>query len=83
MCFRRRGVGPASQVLVQDFPRGVLISMVHCDVQVSSHVHHNIGSVVGRCWRSVIRKIARKIAVARVRLLLLDYKRSIVCKLVF
>ena len=78
MCFRRRGVGPVSQVLVQDFPRGALLSMVHCDVQVSSDVHHNTRSVAGRCRRSATRKIARRIAVARVRLLLQDYKRCIV-----
>jgi len=77
--FRRRGVGPVIRVLVQDFPEGALVSMVHCDVQVSSDVHHNTWSVAGLGRRSATRKIARRIAVARVRLLLPDYRRCIVC----
>jgi len=38
-------VGLASQAQVRGFPRGALVSMVHCDVQVSSDADHNRGSV--------------------------------------
>jgi len=78
VCFGRRGVGPVSQALVQDFPRE--LSMVHCDVQVSSDVHHNTRSVAFLCRRSATRKIACRIAVALVRLQLPDYKRCRVCR---
>ena len=78
MYFGRRGVGAASPAQEQVFPRGALVSMVHCDVQVSSYVHHNTWSVAGLCRRSATRKTARRIAVARVRLLLLDYRCCIV-----
>jgi len=83
VCFGSRGVGLASQALVRVFPRGPLVSMVHCDVQVSSDVHHNTRSVAGRCRRSATRKMACRIAVALVRLQLQDYRWSRVCMRVF
>jgi len=76
-------VGLASQALVRVFPPGALVSMVHCDVQVSSDVDHNTRSVTGLCRRSATRKIACRIAVALVRLQLRDYGRSRVCMRVF
>ena len=66
--FGRRGVGAASPAQEQVFPRGALVSMVHCDVQVSSDVHHNTWSVAGQCRRSATGKIACRKAVALVRL---------------
>jgi len=42
-------VEAASQAQVRVFPLGGLVSMVHCDVQVSSYVGHSNGSVAGQC----------------------------------
>jgi len=54
--FGRRGVVAASQTQVRGFPRGGLVSMVHCDVQVYSDVGHSRGSVEGQCRRSATGK---------------------------
>jgi len=50
--FGRRGVEAASQTEVRVFPRGALVSMLHCDVQVPSDVGHSRVSVDGQCRRS-------------------------------
>jgi len=76
-------VGLASQALVRVFPRGALVSILHCDVQVSSDVDHNTRSFAGLCRRSATRKIACRIAVALVRLQLPDYRCCRVCMRVF
>jgi len=81
--FGRRGVEPASPALERVFPRGTLVSMVHCNVQVSSDVDRNRGSVAGLCRRSATGKIACRIAVALVRLQLRGYRWSRVCMRVF
>jgi len=49
-------------------------------VRVSSYVHHNTWTGVERCGMSAILNIVCRIAAARARLLLWDYRRDTACK---